>query len=67
MAARRERELTAPTTLSLPPSGLLCLGLGPPAQEQHRAFGVSPVEGHEDDQRAGASLLWTKVERVGLA
>ncbi|GAB0186370.1 triadin [Grus japonensis] len=37
--------------------GVLRPALGAPVQERHRAVGVSPEEGHEADQRAGAPLL----------
>ena len=39
------------------PSGVLCPGLGHPAQEGFRADGAGPEEGHEDGKRAGVPLL----------
>ncbi|PKU42254.1 rna-directed dna polymerase from mobile element jockey- hypothetical protein [Limosa lapponica baueri] len=39
------------------PPGVLCPALGSSAQERHRPVGMSPAEGHEDDERAGAPLL----------
>jgi len=39
------------------PSGVLCPGLGPPAQEECGTFGSGLEEGDRDDQRAGAPLL----------
>ncbi|PKU44669.1 rna-directed dna polymerase from mobile element jockey-like [Limosa lapponica baueri] len=39
------------------PPGVLCPALESSALEVHGPFGVGPVEGHENDQRAGAPLL----------
>lgn len=44
------------------PTGLLCSGLGPPAQERHGALGV----GTEGPRRAEVSLLRKKAGEVGL-
>ena len=41
--------------------------LGPSAQEGHGPAGVGPEEGHENDLRAGASLLQGQAERPGVA
>ena len=46
------------------PPGVLHPVLGPAAEEGHRAVGVGPEEVHEDDQRAGAPLLWAQSERA---
>ena len=35
-------------------------------KEKQGPGGVGPEEGHKDDQRAGAPLLWGKAERVGV-
>ena len=47
-------------------SGVLCLGLGLPAQDRHEAVGASSEEGNEDDQGAGASPLHRKAEAARL-
>ena len=39
------------------PFGVLCPGLGPPAQEIHGAVGECSENGHDNNQRAGAPLL----------
>lgn len=38
------------------PRGVLCPGLGPPAQDRHGAVGADSEDRHEDTQRAGACL-----------
>ena len=40
---------------------------GAPNIRRTWTVGASPEEGHEDDQRAGAPLLWGQAERVGVA
>ena len=45
---------------------LLCPVLGSPPQERWGAAGKSLAEGYEDDEGAGASVLWGKAEGAGL-
>ncbi|GAB0183344.1 mitochondrial enolase superfamily member 1 [Grus japonensis] len=55
----RSREVILPLCCALveTPPGVLRPALESSAQERHQAAGMSPGEGHEDDQRAGAPLL----------
>ena len=39
------------------PSRVLRPGVGPPAQEECKAVGGGPEDGHKDDQNAGSPLL----------
>lgn len=58
-AGSRERKgIVVPLALPFEaPSGILCPGLGHPAQERIGAVGVCQEDGHEDDQMSGAPLL----------
>ena len=48
------------------PSGVQWPALGPCAWEGCDAVVVGPEEDHRDDQRAGAPLIWWKVEGVAI-
>lgn len=45
---------------------VLCAGQESLTQERHEAGEVGPEESHEDDQRAGGSLLWRTTEGTGV-
>ena len=46
------------------PPGVLCPALKPLAQERHGSVSAGPDEGHKNDERHGAPLLWGKTQRV---
>ncbi|KAJ7404530.1 hypothetical protein WISP_145135 [Willisornis vidua] len=41
-----------------------CIQLWSPAQERLGPLAAGPKESHDDNQKAGISLLWTKADRV---
>ncbi|PKU43954.1 rna-directed dna polymerase from mobile element jockey- hypothetical protein [Limosa lapponica baueri] len=55
--ASRSREVILPLCSGKIPPGVLCTALESSTRKGHGPIGVSPEEGHEDDQRAGAPLL----------
>ena len=47
------------------PPGVLSPPIEPSAEKRYGAVGTGPEEGHRNDPRVGAPLLWGKAERVG--
>lgn len=48
------------------PLGVLNPALGSSAQERCESAGLTPEEGHKDDQGTEVSLLWSQAERDGV-
>ena len=59
------REVILPFCSRGTTPGVLCPVLEPPAQDGHGVVGAGPEEGHEDGQRARASILQGQAERAG--
>jgi len=64
--SRAREEIVPLCSALLAPSGVLCLGLGLPAQEGCGTVGVGLKEGHDSGQRTGAPPM-KKAEEVRLA